>query len=194
MKMTDKQKEVFAEVVLLPMIFILSTLLAVFVVEGFWDLAMASTVTPPQHQKTTINNVIMKTAEKLGEMPSPAVEKALHSVNRQYCLMDAESQGRMQHRLAILGIKTPVRTGIYWPLVMYYHRVCAPTKADLRIYEEAHVPMVKAVRDHFHVPVWNIPQAINFCAKWEGVKHWDTKTATFGQLDKVEARCFSHKK
>ena len=164
MKMTDKQKEVFAEVVLLPMIFILSAFLAVFVVEGFWDLAMAGT------QKTTVHNVIQKTFEKLGEMPSPRVEKALHSVNRQYCLMDAESQGRMQHRLAILGIKTPVRTGIYWPLVMYYHRVCAPTKADLRIYEQAQIPMVKAVRHHFHVPVWNIHQAIDFCAKQEGLK------------------------
>ncbi|WP_163098553.1 hypothetical protein GL267_003050 [Acidithiobacillus ferrianus] len=105
--------------------------------------------------------------------PPPAIAKALASVHRQFCLMDAGSQGRMQHRLSILGIKTPVRTGVDWPLVMYYHRVCAPTKADLHLYEQAQQPIVKAVRDRFHAPVWNLDQAYKFCTKLEkrkGVK------------------------
>ena len=191
MKMTDKQKEVFAGAVLLPLMFILSAFLTVFVVEGLWDLAMAGTVMP-QHQKTTIHNVIQKTFEKLGEMPSPAVKKALHSVDHKYCLMDAESQGRMQHRLAILGIKTKIRTGIQWPLVMYYHRVCAPTKADLHIYEQAHYPIVQAVRRHFHVPVWNVHQAYQFCSKQEGVKA--VSPVMPWQMEQVFNGCFAPKK
>lgn len=188
MKMTDKQKDFFTDVVLQPWVmFVLSFILVGFLAQGLVDIAKAGTV-----QKTTINNIIMKTAEKLGEMPSPQVEKALASVTHRYCLMDAESQGRMQHRLAILGIKTPVRTGIYWPLVMYYHRVCAPTKADLHIYEQAHIPIVRAVRRHFHVRVWNVHQAYLFCAKREGVK--TTSPAIFGQIEHVFNGCFAQKK
>jgi hypothetical protein len=127
--------------------------------------------------------------------PPPAIAKAMASAHRQYCLMDAGSQGRMQHRLSILGIKTKIRTGVAWPLVMYYHRVCAPTKADLRIYEQAHYPMVEMVRQRFHAQVWTIHQAVNFCAKREGMKHWDGgKNTTFGQLDSIENRCFRPKK
>ena len=162
--MDIKNKAIFIRVAFLPIVFILSFFAADFVVQGLADIAMAGT------QKTTIHNFLQKAFEQAAEMPSPRVEKALHSVNREYCVMDAKSQGRMQHRLAILGIKTPVRTGIQWPLVMYYHRVCAPTEADLHIYEQAHYPSVESIRHHFHVPVWNVHQAIDFCAKWEGLK------------------------
>ena len=127
--------------------------------------------------------------------PPPAIAKAMASAHRQYCLMDAGSQGRMQHRLSILGIKTKIRTGVAWPLVMYYHRVCAPTKADLRIYEQAHFPMVVMVRHRFHAPVWTLHQAVNYCAKREGVKGWDAgKNATFGQISDIETRCWRLKK
>lgn len=126
--------------------------------------------------------------------PPPAIAKALHGVNRQYCLMVAENQGRMQRRLAILGVKTKIRTGIQWPLVMYYRRVCAPSKADLHIYEQAYYPLVKIVRDRFHAPVWTIHQAVNYCAKREGVKNWNGKIPTFGILSNIESNCFGPKK
>ncbi len=146
-----------------------------FLVQGALDIAGAATV-------TTVT-------------PPPAIAKAMASTNRQYCLMDADSQGRMQHRLSILGIKTQIRTGIQWPLVMYYHRVCAPSKADLRIFEQAHYHFVQAVRDRFHAQVWTIHQAMNFCAKREGVKHWDGgKNVTFGQLVHIQNHCFGSKK
>lgn len=185
MKMTEKRKEALIHVVSLPMVvFLLSFCITLFVGQGLVDLAMANTVNN--------NNFLQKIVEKLGESPSPTISKALHSVNRQYCLMTAQSQGRMQHRLAILGIKTPVRTGIYWPLVMYYHRVCAPTKADLRIYEQAHVPIVQAVRRHFYVPVWNIHQAYQFCTKREGVKA--VSPAMQWQMEQVFNGCLAPKK
>ena len=180
MKMTDKQKMVLAYI-LLPIVFFLSFFTAAFAVEGLADVAMAGT-----------GNFLQKAFEQAAEMPSPRVEKALHSVNREYCVMDAKSQGRMQHRLAILGIKTPVRTGIYWPLVMYYHRVCAPTKADLRVYEQANYPVVKAIRHRYHAPVWNLHQAYQFCAKQEGVKA--TSPALPRQIGHVLKGCFTPKK
>lgn len=185
MKMTDKQKMVLTYI-LLPMVFVLSFFTAAFAVQGVFDLAMAGT------QKTTVHNFLQKAVEQEDEMPSPRVGKALHSVNRQYCLMDAESQGNMQHRLSILGIKTKIRTGIQWPLVMYYHRVCAPTKADLRIYEQAHYPIVQAVRRHFYVPVWNLHQAYQFCSKREGVKA--VSPAMPWQMEQVFTNCFTQKK
>ena len=123
--------------------------------------------------------------------PPPAIAKALHSVNHQYCLMDAESQGRMQHRLSILGMKTQVRTGIQWPLVMYFHETCAPTKADLRRYQHAKNPFVKAVRTVFHAPVWNRREAFDFCAKREGLKGWDS-VKTFGEYTQIIFNCFPH--
>jgi hypothetical protein len=97
----------------------------------------------------------------------------------------------MQHRLSILGMKTPVRTGIYWPLVIYYHRVCAPTKADLRAYEQARDPLVKAVRDRYHASVWTRRAAFDFCAKREGMKGWNSVTS-FGQYNQVLDGCFPH--
>lgn len=187
MKMTDKQKDFFTDVVLQPWVmFVLSFILAGFLAQGLADIAMAGT------QKTTIHNFLQKAFYQAAEMPSPRVEKALHSVNRQYCLLDAKSQGRMQHRLAILGIKTPVRTGIQWPIVMFYHRVCAPTKADLHIYEQAHYPIVEAVRRHFHMPIWNLHQAYLFCSKQEGVKA--VSPVMPWQMEQVFNGCFAHKK
>lgn len=143
------------------------------VLAGSVSIANGATATAvqPHISGAAAGKMILTALEKAEVTPPPAIAKALHNVNRQYCLMDAESQGRMQHRLSILGIKTPVRTGIYWPLVMYYHRVCAPTKEDLRIYEEAHYPMVKAVRDRYHAPVWNLRQAYQFCTKHKCFPH-----------------------
>ncbi|MBU2718922.1 hypothetical protein HF563_05940 [Acidithiobacillus ferridurans] len=129
--------------------------------------------------------------------PPPAVAKAMASVTHRYCEMVATNkQGdQMQKRLSILGIKTPVRTGIWWPLVLDYKETCEPTKADLHLYEQAHYPMVEMVRHRFHAPVWTIHQAMNFCAKREGVKNWDGgKTATFGQISHIENHCFGPKK
>ena len=167
------------------------TVVIMAILAGGISVASGATVTP-QHQKTTNNNFLQKIVEKLGEEPSPAISKALHSVNRQYCLMTAESQGRMQHRLAILGIKTKIRTGIQWPLVMYYHRVCAPTKADLHIYEEAHYPIVQAIRHHHHAPVWNLHQAYRYCTKREGVKA--ASPAMPWQMEQVFNGCLTPKK
>ena len=105
--------------------------------------------------------------------PPPAIAKAIASVTHQYCQMVAtDKQGYvMQNRLSILGIKTQVRTGISWPLVLDYRETCAPTKADLHLYQQAQEPMVKMVRDRFNVPVWNIKQTYLFCVKHERGSH-----------------------
>ena len=105
--------------------------------------------------------------------PPPAIAKAMASVTHRYCQMVAtDKQGyTMQNRLSVLGIKTQVRTGISWPLVLDYREICAPTKADLRMYQQAREPLVKAVRDRFHAPVWNLQQAYQFCVKHERAMH-----------------------
>ena len=113
--------------------------------------------------------------------PPPAIAKAMASVTHRYCEMDAGSQGRMQHRLSILGIETKIRTGIDWPLVMDYRETCEPTKADLHRYNQAEQPLVKAVRDRYHVPVWNLKQTYQFCAKLEKRKGAKT-TGIIGTL------------
>ena len=165
------------------------------VLAGSTSIADAATVTTQQQPHISgaaAGKMILTALEKAEVTPPPAIAKALHSVNRQYCLMDAESQGRMQHRLAILGIKTKIRTGIQWPLVMYYHRVCAPTKADLHIYEEAHYPIVQAIRHHHHAPVWNLHQAYRYCTKREGVKA--ASPAMPWQMEQVFNGCLTPKK
>lgn len=164
------------------------------VLAGSTSIADGATAAVPQPHISgaAAGKMILTALEKAAVTPPPAIAKAMAIVTHRYCLMDAESQGRMQHRLAILGIKTPVRTGIYWPLVMYYHRVCAPTKADLRVYEQANYPVVKAVRDHFHAPVWNLHQAYRFCAKREGVKA--TSPVLPQQIGHVLKGCFTPKK
>lgn len=113
--------------------------------------------------------------------PPPAVAEALANVTHRYCEMDANNQGVMQHRLSILGIKTQVRTGINWPLVMDYRETCEPTKADLHRYNQAEQPLVKAVRDRYHVPVWNLKQTYSFCVKLEKRKGAKT-TGIIGTL------------
>ena len=105
--------------------------------------------------------------------PPPAIAKAMASVTHRYCQAVAtNTRGyAMQNRLSVLGIKTQVRTGISWPLVLYYHETCAPTKKDLHLYQQAREPLVKAVRDRFHAPVWNIKEAYLFCVKHEKGEH-----------------------
>ena len=125
--------------------------------------------------------------------PPPAIAKAMASVTHRYCQMDANSQGKMQRQLFILGIKTPIRTGIDWPLVLNFKETCAPTKADLHLYKEANRPFVVAVRNLYHAPVWNTREAFDFCAKQEGVKGWSSVTS-FGQYTQVFFGCFPHKK
>lgn len=114
--------------------------------------------------------------------PPPAVAKALKNVTHRYCEMDANNQGVMQHRLTILGIKTQVRTGINWPLVLDYKETCEPTKADLHLYNQAQQPIVKAVRDRYSVPVWNLKQTYSFCVKLEKRKGVKT-TGIIGTLE-----------
>ena len=105
--------------------------------------------------------------------PPPAIAKAMASVTHQYCQAVAtNTRGYvMQKRLSVLGIKTQVRTGISWPLVLNFKETCAPTKKDLHLYQQAQEPMVKMVRDRFNVPVWNIKEAYLFCVKHEKGKH-----------------------
>lgn len=139
---------------------------------GSVSVANAATVTPPQ-----------------------AVAKAMKSVSHQYCQMVATNKHgyKMMHRLKVLGHKTPIRTGIDWPLVLNFKETCAATKADLRAYKEATRPFVVAVRNRYHVPVWTTREAFDYCAKREGVKGWSGVT-WFGQYTRTIYGCFPHKK
>ncbi|MHB8224160.1 hypothetical protein [Acidithiobacillus sp.] len=142
------------------------------VLAGSASVASAATVTPP-----------------------PAIAKAMASVTHRYCQMVATNKEgyQMQKRLSVIGIKTPIRTGIEWPLVLNLKETCAPTKADLHLYKEANRPFVLAVRNRYHVPVWNTREAFDFCAKREGVKGWSGVTS-FGQYGRTIYGCFTHKK
>ena len=186
-KLTHTQKIVLA--------FVFPIAGVLFLVQGVADLADAATVTPGNPILTAMTQEELK-ADK-NPTPPPAIAKAMASVTHRYCQMVATNkQGyQMQKRLSILGIQTPVRTGIWWPLVLDYKETCEPKKADLRIYEQAHYPMVVMVRDRFHAPVWTIHQAVDYCAKREGVKHWDGgKNTTFGQISNIETSCWRLKK
>ncbi len=145
------------------------------VLAGSASVASAATVTPPQ-----------------------AVAKAMASVTHRYCQMVAANKQNyvMQKRLSVAGIKTPIRTGIDWPLVLNFKETCAPTKADLHLYKEANRPFVVAVRNLYHVPVWTTREAFDYCAKREGVKGvkgWSGVTS-FGQYGRTIYHCFPHKK
>lgn len=130
--------------------------------------------------------------------PSPAIAQALKSASHQYCQMVATDKHgyQMMHRLKVLGHKTPIRTGIDWPWVMDFRETCEPTKADWRIYKQANNPFVKAVRTHYHAPVWTRAEAFNFCAKKAGVKGVTglSSAKTFAQYSQVIYSCFPHKK
>jgi hypothetical protein len=125
--------------------------------------------------------------------PPPAIAKAEATVTHRYCQMVATNKqgNQMQHHFNVLGMKTPVRTGIDWPLVLNFKETCAATKADLRAYKEATRPFVVAVRNLYHVPVWNTRAAFDFCAKREGVKGWNGVTY-YGQYAKTIYGCFPH--
>lgn len=103
--------------------------------------------------------------------PPPAIARALNSVTNEYCEMvaTANANGATMKHLRILGLHTKISEGIDWPLVLNYRRECAPTKADLHIYNQANAPEVKKIRNHFHAPVYSPQEAINFCAKRENV-------------------------
>ena len=166
-----------------------------FLIQGVADIASAATVTPGNPVLTAMTQAELKA----GKNPTPpgVVAKAMASVTHKYCEMDATNKHhyQMQKHLSILGIRTQVRTGIDWPLVLDFKETCEPTKADLRIYEQAHYPMVEMVRQRFLAQVWTIHQAVNYCAKREGVKNWDGgKNATFGQISNIETNCWRLKK
>lgn len=164
------------------------------IMAGSVNVATAATVTPGNPILTAMTQGEMK-ADK-SPTPPADVAKAMASVTHKYCEMDATNKHhyQMQKHLSILGIRTQVRTGIDWPLVLDFKETCEPTKADLRIYEQAHYPMVVMVRHRFHAQVWNIHQAMDYCAKREDVKGWDGgKNATFGQLSYIENHCFGPK-
>ena len=164
-------------------------------IAGGVSIASAATVTPGNPILTAMSQGEMK-ADK-SPTPPADVAKAMASVTHKYCEMDATNKHhyQMQKHLSILGIRTQVRTGIDWPLVLDFKETCEPTKADLRIYEQAHYPMVVMVRHRFHAQVWTIHQAVDYCAKREGVKHWDGgKNTTFGQISNIETSCWRLKK
>lgn len=163
----------FKQKMKLALIFPLAFCTAFFGIEGLADLAHAATVTPP-----------------------PAVAKAMAGVTHRYCQMVATDNHhyQMQHRFKVLGIKSSLRTGIAWPWVMDFRETCEPTKAAWRIYKQAQNPFVKAVRDHYHTPVWTRKQAFNFCSKKAGVKGVTglSSVKTLGQYTRVIYSCFPH--